>query len=116
MNKTVIRLLVGIVLVLAIFWRIKAVEFNLYPHGDVFQEVLVARELPKSYLFTLPYQGVVDSHLAQVTDKVVITDKPPLWPFMISFFSYISQNDTFLVAKYLSLFFGILSLGIFYKL
>ena len=101
---------------LAAFFRFKAVGYNLYPHGDIFQEVLVARELPRSHLFTLPYKGVVDSRLAQVTDKVVITDKPPLWPVLISIFSSLFQSDTFLTAKYLSLILGIGALGVFYKL
>ena len=114
-NKYSFLIIFGIFL-LAVISRYQAISWNLFPHGDVFQEVLIARALPKTKLFVLPYKGGVPRRVAHLTDQVVITDKPPLWVFFISIFSEIFKQDTFSVAKYLSFIISILVMGIFYKL
>lgn len=96
--------------------RVLSTQWNIYPHGDLFQEVLVAREFLQTGLFAVPYPGVVHERAAHLTDRSTITDKPPLWVFLISAIHTFTDLDTFATAKLLSLLLGVISFPVFYLL
>jgi len=102
---------------IALVCRIISFKYNIYPHGDIFQEVLAARSLPLTKMLTLPYwASTAYQQTVGVSELVQITDKPPLWILLITAMSVFTKLDTYVSARLLSLLIGLLVVYQFYKL
>ncbi len=116
-SKTVLnshKLALLIIFLISFFLRSISYHFNRYPHGDIFQEIFVAQQLLDTGLFAVPFYGPVVTQASHLTDKFIISDKPPLWIVMISMLSRLTKQDTYSAAKILTLLIFLPSFILFY--
>lgn len=116
--KSIYKIFFIIFLVFTICIRFLALKYNSFPHGDIYQEVLIAKTLLDNGLFGVAYPGDIYDAVAHLPNNVVyVTDKPPLWTMLIAVSArIINTKNTFVVAKYLSFITSILFLLVCYLL
>jgi len=109
-------LLLVLIVIVGIWARWRSVGYNIFPHGDMYQEVFAARQLFTTGLFAIPFPGAVHETVADITDNVVLSDKPPLWITCLATIHSLFGTDTFYTAKLLSFILGIISIPLMYLL
>jgi len=109
-------LLLVLIIIFGVWARWRSVGYNIFPHGDMYQEVFTARQLFTTGLFAIPLPGAVHETVSHITDNFVLSDKPPLWIACLATIHSLFETDTFYTAKLLSFILSIISIPLMYLL
>lgn len=96
-----------LILLIAVITRLASVNYNTFPHGDVLIEAKITDQTNTRSYFELPYFGSNHTITAQISDRIIDTNEPPLWVFLLDVYHSLTGQSGYTSAKHLSFISGI---------